>query len=142
MNEKGFSLIELLVAVLLLAIMAVSLMALFPTGYREITKAGRQSVMNHLAQKKIDELMASGYGSPDLTAGIHPTTYRLVDDPELYNYSIKWTVTDNPAIGIPFATKMVVVEVGYILYKTDNSNNNQVDPAAQQSETFVAYISQ
>jgi prepilin-type N-terminal cleavage/methylation domain-containing protein len=141
MGQRGFSLIELLIAVVLLALTAISLMALFPTGLRQITKAGRTSVINHLAVQKIDELMQAGYGSPDLTAGIHPTTNQfMLTDPDLSNYSLKWTVTDNTPFSDP-PTKTVVVEVGYLLYQTNGTPDTDHVPV-QQRETFVTYITQ
>ena len=55
-NEKGFTFIELLIAVVILAVITVSIMGLLPQAYRQITNGGRISVINHLGYEKLDQL--------------------------------------------------------------------------------------
>ena len=143
MNEKGFTLIELLVSVVILSITALSLMALFPQGFRQVSKAGKMSVIDHLGHQKIDKLKGQGYGHADLTAGPHPVSsaqYRIDTDPanaDYAGYSITWFVTDNQPIA---GVKTVAVEVGYMIYHFDGSpdTTNQF----QIRQKFVTYIAQ
>lgn len=137
LNEKGFTFIELLIAVVILSVITVSIMGLLPQAYRQITNGGRISVMNHLGYEKLDELQSLGYSHADLTAGTHsaPGGYRL--DPDFIGYSRKWTVTDDvPVPGV----KTILVEVGYQLYQP----NGTVIPQNpfQLREVFSTYVTQ
>ena len=134
--NKGFTLIEILIVVLILAFVSLGIMALLPSGYQQVTNAGRLSTMNHLGYEKLDELKALGYSHADLAAGLHPalaTDYRLAAPFD--GYSITWFVQDDT----PFAgVKAVTVEVGYMLRNTDGSpiTNNRF----QLKQKFGTYI--
>jgi prepilin-type N-terminal cleavage/methylation domain-containing protein len=135
--NKGFTLIEILIVVLILAFVALGTMALLPSGYQQVTNAGRLSTINHLGYEKLDELKALGYSHADLTAGPHPAlpTARRLTDPLFDGYSITWNVVDDT----PFAdVKAVTVEVGYMLWNTNGSpvTNNKF----QLRQRFVTYI--
>jgi prepilin-type N-terminal cleavage/methylation domain-containing protein len=135
--NKGFTLIEILVVVLILAFVSLGIMALLPSGYQQITNAGRLSTMNHLGYEKLDQLKALPFSHTDLTAGDYPTlpTQRALAAP-FNGYSITWNVVDNPA---PFTNvKAVTVEVGYMLWNSDGSPvlNNKF----QLRQRFVTYI--
>lgn len=128
---------EILIVVLILAFVSLGIMALLPSGYQQVTNAGRLSTMNHLGYEKLDELKALGYSHAFLTAGPHPalaTDYRL--SAPFDGYSITWFVQDDT----PFAgVKAVTVEVGYMLWNTDGSPV----PAKnrfQLKQKFVTYI--
>jgi prepilin-type N-terminal cleavage/methylation domain-containing protein len=91
LNENGFSLIEILIAILILSLSILGIMAVFPTSYRHITSSGRISTINHLAQWKIDELRGTSFSDPDLTAGIHTSALTS----PYADYSVSWDVTFN-----------------------------------------------
>jgi len=138
--NKGFTLIEILIVVLILAFVALGIMALLPAGYQQITNAGRMSAMNHLGYEKLDELKALGFSHPDLLLGPHPTLttdYRLdAVDSDFAGYSITWNVNDN----LPIANvKTVTVEVGYMLWKTDGNSITDSN-RFQLKQKFVTYI--
>ena len=138
MKQQGFSLIEILVSVVILALIALAIIAMLPKGYSQVREAGRLSVINHLGVKKIDEIKTLGYTDDDLLAGIHPTNALLIrlTDPE--GYSLRWIVSDN----VPETDmKTVVVEVGFMLFDTNGVAlpNTQIN---QQEERFVTYISE
>jgi len=131
----GFSLVELLVSLLILSVGVIGVMTVFPQSYRDITSAGRISILNHLANKKMDELKTLGFSNAALSGTASPGTvhsdsgltlipgltgqYRFtVPDPgtsdpagnEYDKYSLKWTViTNSPIAGV----STVVIEVGY-----------------------------
>jgi prepilin-type N-terminal cleavage/methylation domain-containing protein len=139
--NKGFTLIEILIVVFILAIVALGIMALLPSGYQQITNSGRMSAMNHLGYEKLDELKALGYAHVDLINGNHPSnisTIRLDADQDFKGYSITWNVDDeNPFTGV----KRVTVEVGYMLWKLDGSGNLD-DTKFQMQQRFVTHIAQ
>lgn len=140
MSEKGFTFIEILIAVFILALITLSIMALLPTAYKQITNGGRISIMNHLGHQKIDELKALGTGHADLTAGTHPamaSDYRKLEqsDPQFKGYSVVWKVTDDsPTTGV----KTIVVEVGYMVYDT---SGNSISNIFQLKEYYSTYLS-
>ncbi|MCI0412487.1 type II secretion system GspH family protein [bacterium] len=137
--NKGFTLIEILIVVLILAVVALGIMALLPSGYQQITNAGRLSAINHLGYEKLDQLKALGYTNGDLIDGFHPTPnlIRLDSDPEFKGYSITWNVDDaEPFTGV----KKVTVEVGYMLWELDGSDY-LVSTKFQMQQRFVTYIS-
>jgi prepilin-type N-terminal cleavage/methylation domain-containing protein len=141
MSSKGFTLIEILIVVLILSLVALGIIAMLPSGYNQVRKAGRLSVMNHLGQEKIDQLKAFGYNHADLIDGIHPspdkTQYRLPATDLEDGYSLTWFVTPNqPAANV----KAVTVEVGYMLY--DQAGNPIAKNNNQLKQEFVAYIAQ
>jgi type IV pilus modification protein PilV len=135
-NQAGFSLIELLISILILAIGIIGIMALFPQSYNYVGSAGRLSAMNHLAQQKLDELRRLGYTNADLVAGIHPTIpLRItnVDPLGAAVYTITWTVVDNqPQTDM----KTVNVEVAHQLY--DNSNN-KINPSKAINQKVINF---
>jgi prepilin-type N-terminal cleavage/methylation domain-containing protein len=136
--NKGFTLIEILVVVLILAFVSLGIMALLPSGYQQITNAGRLSTMNHLGYEKLDELKALSYTHADLAEGDHPaspTNYRLAAPFD--GYSITWTVDQDPP---PFTgVKSVTVEVGYMLWNTDGTKVSAKN-RFQLRQKFVTYI--
>lgn len=137
--NKGFTLMEILIVVLILAVVALGIMALLPSGYQQITNAGRLSAINHLGYEKLDQLKALGYTNGDLIDGFHPTPnlIRLDSDPEFKGYSITWNVDDaEPFTGV----KKVTVEVGYMLWELDGSDY-LVSTKFQLQQRFVTYIS-
>jgi prepilin-type N-terminal cleavage/methylation domain-containing protein len=137
--QKGFTLIEILIVVVILAFVALGIMALLPNGYKQITTAGRLSVLNHLGYQKIDALKSQGFGDPDLIAGDHPTVIadRRLTDPDLNGYSLRWEVVDDdPKTDV----KTVVVEAGYMVYRLDGSAISPNLQKLQMKQQFVTYI--
>jgi len=120
---QGFTLIEILVSIAILSVAILGILALLPIGYTQITKAGRMSTLNHLAQDKIDELRAIPIASNDLLNGLHPSTglgdplnveFPHDQDSNIpTTYSVRWIVdSDSPATDM----KKVIVEVGYNIF--------------------------
>jgi prepilin-type N-terminal cleavage/methylation domain-containing protein len=87
-NDEGFSLIEILIAIAILAVVSLGIMALLPNGYVQITNAGRKATMDHIAQKNLDYLRSIPVSHTDLTAGTHTTTTGMT------NFSVSWIVSN------------------------------------------------
>jgi type IV pilus assembly protein PilV len=83
-RDKGFSMMELLVAMVVIALGLLAISGLFPLGSRarmkgeEITKA-----IQH-AQQKMEQLTEKGYDS--LSTGLHDST-------QVEGYKVEWWVT-------------------------------------------------
>ena len=121
MKNDGFSLIEILIAMTILAISIIGMIAVFPQAIRQVEQSEHISTMNHLGQAKLDELRGIPWTDNDLVAGTHPSTG--LGDPSAIetknfnamipsNYSRAWEVTDIDA-GL---RKRVEVTVEYLMY--------------------------
>ena len=85
-NSKGFSLIELVLALSIITVVFFSLINAFPLGLKITNEAKRATTASFLAQEKIEELFVLGYGN--LPAGTIEAKNRLSNDPDnfLYHY--------------------------------------------------------
>ncbi len=61
MNKKGFSLLELIIAVGVLAIGLVGVLQIFPVGLRASYRAGMITKASFIAQNKMEEVKMSGF---------------------------------------------------------------------------------
>ena len=141
-NQKGTTLIELLVAILVLSVGILGTVALLPEAYRGITRAGRISTLNHLGYQKIDELRTNAdanWSHTDLTNGAHPATAaaRMVGS-TFPHYSITWTVVDDSPAGATGEIKTVVIEVGYLLYNAGGNAIVHKQSLSKKFQTFIA----
>lgn len=137
-SERGFSLVEVLVTLTILAVAILPVVAILPEGLRRVTVSGRNSTMNHLAQQQIDQLKARGYTHVDLMSGNHPalaSQYAVAGFP---NYSLTWTVAiDTPIVNI----KTVTVSVGYRLHDPSGNLLPSDTPGQLQSD-FQTFVTQ
>jgi type II secretory pathway pseudopilin PulG len=102
-RESGFTLVEVLMATVIMIVGVFGLMAIFPQAYRTTKESGRRSVLHHLAVEKLDELRALGYDHADLGTGMHPplgtdsTGARYYPVPGFdERYSVRWRVLPGP----------------------------------------------
>jgi prepilin-type N-terminal cleavage/methylation domain-containing protein len=96
-NEKAMTLIELLVACVIIGIAFVGLMGVFPLGMKNLSQSRMRTVATDLAQQKMEELLRLNPADGDLTAGTHNDP----DNPVKTNFSRYWTVTaDTPVAGM------------------------------------------
>ncbi len=166
-QEKGFTLIEILVAMVILSVSIIGIMALLPNDYRLITAAGRISAMNHIGQQTLDQLRGLPSSFLDLQEGTHPSTgcsgtgwsgiYGAVTCAETWpafisyvdasgaqvysgSYSVDWVITfDDPR---PDVSK-VELNVGYNMYESDGTPitlDRYYGPKEQRTVTFVTYL--
>jgi prepilin-type N-terminal cleavage/methylation domain-containing protein len=140
-HQRGFTLVELLICIVLLSVGVVGAFAYLPTGYRMIVRSDRISTMTHLAHQKMDQLKVladTDWTNSALQAGItHPSGAAKMVGTSYPGYSVTWRVTD----GSPDTNmKTLNVTVGYLIY---NSSGNVLSPAnpealRKQFQTFVA----
>ena len=72
MDERGVSLIELMVALVVVSIGVLSVFQLFPVGMRSQSNDRIFSKGTHFAQQELERLSGLAYGDVDLTIGTHP----------------------------------------------------------------------
>lgn len=105
-NEKGSSLVEIMVALVIFGIGVVAAARMLPQSSARTTHSRNRTIAVNMAQEKIEELMSDGYKEADLTAGNH-------DDPgnPLSNhFNRTWSITDDtPVAGM----KSISVTVTY-----------------------------
>jgi prepilin-type N-terminal cleavage/methylation domain-containing protein len=103
-DPRGFSLIEVMVAVMVFAIGALSLAAVIPLGSGKASQAGRQTLAAELATDRAERLLSTPYDDPDLEAGVHLDPA----NPRDRYYFVRWNVeADQPVT----ACKRVTITV-------------------------------
>ena len=123
-KDSGFTLVEVLIATALLAIVLTSVLTVFPQAYHTTTNAGRVSVLNHLVSEKMEELRSYALTHADLSNGIHPTQATDSNGDNYYpvpgfgeQYSLRWIVGPGPTDGTGTAEpnmRTVVVQATYM----------------------------
>ena len=138
---------ELLVAIVILAVGIIGIMSLFPQSYSHVGNAGRLSVMNHIGQKKLDELKTLNYTHTDLVSGFHPSpgpveriSYVDNSGQDIYDdYTIQWEVRDDAPIS---GMKTVIVTVAHQLYNTSNQQLSSTEAMNQKIVHFQTYLAE
>ncbi len=102
-SESGFTLVEVLVASLIMIIGVFGVLAAFPQAFRSAKESGHRSVLNHLVGEKLDDLRSLDYSDTSLALGTHPAQqvdsqsqryYPVPGFPE--EFSLRWTVSNGP----------------------------------------------
>lgn len=109
-HERGMSLVELLIALVVLAIGIMAVGQLYPQGARSQVQDRLTVAANYYAQEKLEELTGRTWSNPLLTVGRHPAgtaTESLANGQwqRWYDVSIMASPLDN--------LKKVVVSVSY-----------------------------
>ena len=93
-HDPGFTLVEVMVALVVFAVGALSMVALFPLGTRSVADAGQQTRASELATTTMERLLVTPYFDPDLDPGAHTATGSPLDD----IYHVTWNVEDNAPV--------------------------------------------
>ncbi len=94
--DSGFTLIEVMIALVVFAIGVLSLAATIPLGSKRIVSAGQQTRGSAMAAEQAEELLEMPFGDGELTAGAHNHSL----NPLPGNYFVQWVVTvDQPVTG-------------------------------------------
>jgi Tfp pilus assembly protein PilV len=122
-HDAGFTLVEVLIATVVMTIAVFGIMASFPTAYRSVRDSGRMAVLTHLAAQRAETIQALPYADSTLNTGTHPTQATDSSGAKYYavsgypqDYSLRWIVSNGPtngAGGTETAMKTVVVEATY-----------------------------
>jgi len=103
-NTRGFTVVEVLVAAVIIAVALMGLAGLFPTAYRTVDWSGEETVAMTLAKQRLEWLKNQAYASAPLAVG--PTTENLTGNNA--GYTRQTVVTGNAPIP---GVKMVMVTV-------------------------------
>lgn len=93
-NEKGASVVEIMVALMIFGIGLVAAFRMLPQSSATTTHSRNRTTAVNLAQEKIEELMADGYESGDLAAGDHDDA----NNPISNHFNRTWSITDDTPI--------------------------------------------
>jgi prepilin-type N-terminal cleavage/methylation domain-containing protein len=89
--QCGFTLIEIMFAMVVFAIGVMGLMACVPMASNRVMKSGAQTRASSLAAEKAEELLTVPYGNASLTAGTHNDPA----NPQPGNYYTRWVVEND-----------------------------------------------
>ncbi len=117
-NQQALSLIEVIVALSILAFVAIGLMNMYPLGLSINSEAEKSSVASYLCQQKIEQLRASDY--EDINVGVIEEKHKLSDSEDDYLYHF-WRKTQ-------------------IDYMDEDLNETDSDLGFKRASTTVYYI--
>ncbi len=148
-SESGFTLVEVLVASLIMIIGVFGILASFPHAFRSAKESGHRSVLNHLVGEKLDDLRSLDYSDTSLALGVHPAQqtdsqsqryYPVPGFPE--EFSLRWTVTNGPSdqSGSSVAgMKIVLVESTHLVrYTTSGTPIEQTNSVTVVGPTYLS----
>jgi type IV pilus assembly protein PilV len=90
-HEEGFTLVEVMVALTVLAIGIVSLSVVFPLAMRDVGKSGSVTRAVQLCQQKLEDIQMLGYDDPDLFVSAHYDSLNPIEG----TYHRQWYVTED-----------------------------------------------
>lgn len=88
-HEHGFSLVELMIALVVFAIGILTLAAVIPLGVRKSNAASQQTNASELAARCAEQALVTPFDS--LTACVHDDP----GNPYSGKYYVRWTIEDN-----------------------------------------------
>jgi prepilin-type N-terminal cleavage/methylation domain-containing protein len=105
-DDAGMTLVEIMVACMVIGIAFLGLAGMFPLGMKNLNQSRMRTVATDLGQGKMEELMKLKQDDADLTAGTHSDPA----NPVRTNFNRYWTVLDGtPMVGM----KQITVRVTY-----------------------------
>ncbi len=108
-KEPGFSLLEVLIAISIMAVAILAIASMFPTGYTNVHRSGVDTVAVTLAQQRLEWLRNQAYLSAALAAGT--TTESSLSG--YGGYARTTLIQDNvPVSGVKRVTVTVVAPAG------------------------------
>ena len=89
--QAGFTLVEVLVALMVFVIGILSIAAMMPTGSQSVNRSGDQTRGSELASACAERLLSTSYTDATLTPGTHFDPANPYDG----RYYVSWSVLDN-----------------------------------------------
>ena len=147
-SQTGFTLVEVLVASVIMIVGLVSVMAVFPQSLGTARASSRVLVLNRLATERAESLRAMDYFQADLSAGTHPAVgfdshgdryFPVAGFPE--EYSLRWRVQAGPTDGSGTAEpdmKTIVIEATYwVRYTAGGAAIRTPESVTTRFQTFL-----
>jgi prepilin-type N-terminal cleavage/methylation domain-containing protein len=91
-SERGMTMVEMMVALIVLSIGLLGIAAIFPAGRRFSTRDRMLTTASDLALQKMEQIRTYSYSDSNLTVGTHPTASGENVGPN-NRYVRWWTVT-------------------------------------------------
>lgn len=146
-GQAGFSMIEVLIAAVIVAIAIIGLFMMYGTGQALVQAQGSNRVAVQLAQQRLEELRAGGFGTAVLPDPREETAFVAVPNNPGYerttiitgtcpnDFSTAWVLPgDCTAPGQPTVqAKRIVVTVRKIDGRTPGTTDPQTQPAIIQT---------
>jgi len=108
MAEKGFTLVEVVVALTVIAIGVLGISVIFPLASHDVSKSGMATKALELCQEKIEDLHQNAYDAPALTPAV---THADSLNPIINAFDRSWYVLeDQPVSGC----KTIQVTVAWV----------------------------
>ncbi|HEX5132352.1 MAG TPA: hypothetical protein VFX92_07685 [Candidatus Krumholzibacteria bacterium] len=112
-NERGASVVEIMVALILLGVGMVAAMRTLPESNAKTTRSRNKTTAVNIAQEKIEELMGKPFSDAELAAGDHNDP----DNPVNNHYNRTWTISDNTPVD---GMKSISVSVSFPTSSADS----------------------
>jgi prepilin-type N-terminal cleavage/methylation domain-containing protein len=93
-RAAGFTLVELLIALVVFGLGVLSLAAVIPLGVARSNNASQQTRASELAATCAEQVLETPYGDASMTSGAHDD----VNNPYPGGYYVRWTVEDDQPI--------------------------------------------
>jgi prepilin-type N-terminal cleavage/methylation domain-containing protein len=93
-DHRGFTLVEMMIALLVFGIGLVALAQTMPQGLSMRDRARRMSVATNLAQQEVERLRSVPYDDPLLSAGTHTDPMGPIDGA----FTRSWVVVDDSPV--------------------------------------------
>jgi len=123
--QRGVTLVEMLITLVVLSIGLLAVSQLFPAGARNQLRDRLMTESIHYAQEKVEQLQGRPWSDPNLTVGRHPAGTAV--DTVAAGPIVRWYVVD--AMAIPLDNlKKITVSVRYLAGST------------QRTVTAVTYV--
>lgn len=147
-GQEGLTLVEVLIASLVLLIGILGMMAVFPQAINAAHRSSHTLVLNQLAKESLESLRALDYDHADLAVGVHPAQQFDSNGDRYYSvsgfdedYSLRWTVQAGPTDGSGTAepdVKTVVVESTHWIRYTSGGVPIENDRSlSMQYQTYI-----
>ncbi len=107
--DEGFTVIEIVVALTVIAIGILGLAIVFPLSMEDVNKSGTATEAVELCKQKLEDFHMTAYDAPELEPGYtHADSLNPIDGV----YLRTWEVTeDQPMVGCKFITVTVTSQV-------------------------------
>ena len=126
-SEEGFGLIELLIAMTVLAVGLSALLATYSAGYVTLQRASRQGTASALADRTLEALRGKQYAN--VAVGTTTTPYDATTSPDGRSYTVVARVVSGTATNTAVtAVKVVTVTVTDASGRTGASQRALLDP--------------
>jgi len=145
-GQAGFSMIEVLIAAVIVAIAIIGLFMMYGTGQALVQAQGSNRVATQLAQQRLEELRAGGFGTASLPDGREETAFVAVPNNPGYerttiitgacpnDFATAWVLSGDCTPGqTTLQAKRIVVTVRRIDGRTPGTTDPQTQPAIIQT---------